>query len=64
MDSTVNIQGGAGKIIGSIMVGADAALGANCVVTKDVPPHAVVVGVPGTIVSMRGSEGYINDCLP
>ncbi|HCN29421.1 MAG TPA: serine acetyltransferase [Verrucomicrobiales bacterium] len=51
-------------IIGAITVGSDSAVGANCVVTKDVPAHAVVAGVPGQVISMRGSEGYINDCLP
>ncbi len=49
------------KIIGGILIGNDAAIGANCVVTKDVPEHAVVVGVPGKVVSDKGSEGYINN---
>jgi serine O-acetyltransferase len=49
-------------IIGGINVGDDVAIGANCVVVKDVPSRAVVVGVPGRVVSMRSSEGYINDC--
>ena len=48
------------KIIGNVKIGNHAAIGANCVVTKDVPDHAVVVGVPGRIVSYRGSEGYVN----
>ena len=37
-------------IIGNINVGNNVAVGANCVVLKDVPDHAVVVGVPGTIL--------------
>jgi serine O-acetyltransferase len=48
------------KVIGAIRVGNHAAIGANCVVTHDVPDHAVVAGVPGKIISMDGSEGYIN----
>lgn len=48
------------KIIGNIRVGNNAAIGANCVVTKDVPDNAVVVGVPGKIISFDGSLGYIN----
>lgn len=48
------------KIIGNIAVGNYAAIGANCVVVDDVPDHAVVVGVPGRVVSDEGSDGYIN----
>lgn len=48
------------KIIGNIIVGNHAAIGANCVVTKDVPDNAVVVGVPGKVISLDGSVGYIN----
>jgi serine O-acetyltransferase len=51
-------------IIGAIRVGHDTAVGANAVVTHDAPDHAVVAGVPAKIISMRGSEGYINHCLP
>lgn len=48
------------KILGNVHVGEYAAIGANCVVVDDVPPHAVVVGVPGKVISDAGSEGYIN----
>jgi serine O-acetyltransferase len=48
------------KVIGAIRVGDHAAIGANCVVTRDVPDHAVVVGVPGRVISHAGSAGYIN----
>ena len=48
------------KIFGGIQVGSNAAIGANCVVTKDVPDNAVVVGVPGRVVSMEGATAYIN----
>jgi len=47
------------KIIGSVKVGNRAAIGANCVVTKDVPDAAVVVGIPGRVISYDGSEGYV-----
>ena len=47
------------KIIGNICVGNDVAIGANCVVTSDIPDHAVVVGVPGKVISFEGSEGYV-----
>jgi serine O-acetyltransferase len=38
---------GAGAcVLGSVTVGHDAVIGANSVVVRDVPPHAVVLGVP------------------
>ncbi|NOY71599.1 MAG: serine acetyltransferase [Gammaproteobacteria bacterium] len=48
------------KIIGSITVGNNVAIGANAVVTKDVPDHTVVAGVPARELSQKGSAGYIN----
>lgn len=47
------------KIVGAVRVGNCAAVGANCVVTDDVPENGVVVGVPGKIVSHAGSVGYV-----
>jgi serine O-acetyltransferase len=37
------------------------AIGANCVLTKSVPDNAVVVGIPGEIISQNGSGKYINN---
>lgn len=37
------------KILGPITLGHDAKVGANAVVMKDVPPHAVVLSAQGTI---------------
>ena len=48
------------KIVGAVHVGDDVAIGANCVVTDDVPDHAVVVGIPGRVISFDGSAGYVN----
>lgn len=47
-------------IIGNIKIGNNVAIGANCVVTKDVPDNAVLVGVPSKIISYNGSKDYIN----
>ena len=56
-----NIYIGPGAaIIGKINIGNNVAIGANCVVTHDIPDNAVVVGVPGKVISMAGSEGYVN----
>lgn len=56
-----NVYIGAGaKIIGKVKIGNNVAIGANCVVTKDIPDNAVVVGVPGKVISYEGSKYYIN----
>lgn len=51
------------KVIGNICIGNHAAIGANCVVTKDVPEMGVVVGIPGRVISYKGSSGYINQTM-
>lgn len=48
------------KIIGAISIGNNVAIGANAVVTHDVPDNAVVAGIPAKILSMNGAEGYVN----
>lgn len=48
------------KIVGAVKIGNRVAIGANAVVTHDVPDDAVIAGVPAKIISMNGSEGYIN----
>jgi serine O-acetyltransferase len=48
------VEIGAGAvIIGAIEVGDDAVVGANAVVTRTVPPGAVVGGVPAKVIRMR-----------
>lgn len=49
------------KIIGGITIGDDVSIGANAVATKDVEDHAVVVGIPGKIISYNGATEYINN---
>ena len=42
-----NVVIGAGaKVLGPIIIGEDAKIGANSVVLKDVPPNATAVGTP------------------
>jgi serine O-acetyltransferase len=46
-----NVYIGAGaKIIGKVSVGDGARIGANAVVTQDVPPNCTAVGVPARII--------------
>ena len=47
------IIGSGAQILGPITVGKNARVGANAVVTKDVPPCATVVGIPGRVVQPR-----------
>jgi acetyltransferase-like isoleucine patch superfamily enzyme len=46
-------------IMSGVTIGNGAVIGAACVVTKDVPPYAVVVGVPGSVVRYRFSPDII-----
>lgn len=44
------------KIIGKVVVGANSIVGANAVVTKDIPENSIVGGVPAKIIGIRGTE--------
>ena len=44
--------GAGAKVLGPIVIGHDAKVGANAVVVKDVPADAVVLGVPGRVMSV------------
>ena len=48
-------MGPGSKAIGPVRIGDNAIIGANAVVTKDIPENAVVVGIPGEIISHKGS---------
>jgi serine O-acetyltransferase len=52
LESDVVVHAGA-KIVGKIRIGAGSVIGANAVVTKDVPPRSLVVGVPGAVVKQN-----------
>ncbi|MGU1728258.1 serine O-acetyltransferase [Pseudomonas aeruginosa] len=52
-----NVVVGAGaKVLGPFTVGEGAKVGSNAVVTKEVPPGATVVGIPGWIIMREDSE--------
>lgn len=59
----VTIGAGA-KVLGAIKIGDDSRIGANSVVVKEVPSSAVVVGVPGQIVSRPGPASEDESKLP
>lgn len=48
------------KVIGRVHLGDGAVVGANAVVTKDVPENGVVGGIPAKVLSMQGSADYVN----
>jgi serine O-acetyltransferase len=48
------VVGAGAKVLGAVLVGSDARIGANAVVIRDVPAGAVVVGVPGQVISRSG----------
>jgi serine O-acetyltransferase len=57
-----NIFIGAGaKIIGSVMIGDGARIGANAVVVHDVPANSTVVGIPARVVRQRNDCDEFND---
>lgn len=56
--SDVWIAAGA-QILHKVKIGNGAVIGGGAVVTKDVPPYAIVVGVPAKIIGYRCTENQI-----
>ncbi|MBR8759090.1 serine O-acetyltransferase [Porphyromonas levii] len=48
------------KIVGRVKIGNNVAIGANAVVTHDIPDNAVAVGIPAKVISYDGASGYVN----
>lgn len=51
------------QILHKVSIGDGAVIGAGSVVTKDVPPYAIVVGVPAKIIKFRCKEDLIDRLL-
>jgi serine O-acetyltransferase len=51
--------GSGARVIGPMRIADGAAICANSVVVEDVPENGVVLGIPGAIVSRRGSRDFI-----
>jgi serine O-acetyltransferase len=52
-----NVFIGAGaKVLGPVKIGSDVKIGANAVVTKDIPDGATAVGVPARVVRVYGER--------
>ena len=50
------VVGSGAQILGPVVVGENAKIGANTVITKDVPSNAVMVGIPAKNVGTATKE--------
>ena len=50
-------------VLPGVRIGSGAAVGAGSIVTKDVPPFAIVVGNPGRVLRLRFSDAIIERLL-
>ncbi len=61
LGDNVSVKAGA-KVLGPITIGNNVTVGANAVVTKDVPADCVVAGVPARIIRRNGVR--VDEALP
>ncbi|MEE2034097.1 serine O-acetyltransferase EpsC [Rhodococcus chondri] len=59
LGNRVTVGAGA-KILGPVVVGDDSAVGANAVVTRDVPPDSIATGIPATIRLRKQHEPLVD----
>jgi acetyltransferase-like isoleucine patch superfamily enzyme len=52
-----NVWIGAGvRVLGGVTIGTGSVIGAGAVVTKDIPPMSIAVGVPARVIKSRKTE--------
>ncbi len=44
------------RVVDGVNIGKGSVIGAGAVVTKDIPPYSVAVGVPAKVISQRGAD--------
>ncbi|MBI2766741.1 MAG: serine O-acetyltransferase [Chloroflexi bacterium] len=58
------VVGAGAKVIGAVVIGENARVGAGSVVVTNVPANATIVGVPGHIVAFRDESNGVIQRLP
>lgn len=58
IEDRVYIATGA-KILGGVVIGHHSIVGANAVVTKDIPPFSVVGGIPGRVINTINRDNLV-----
>lgn len=48
------------RIVDGVTIGRGSVIGAGAVVTKNIPPYSIAVGVPAKVISKRGSKNYLS----
>jgi len=52
------VVGAGAKVLGPVVIGEDAMIGAGSVVVKDIPNGGIAVGVPAKVISRRHISGH------
>ncbi len=55
--------GAGAKVLGGIIIGSDAEIGANAIVLKSLPPGAVAVGMPARVVRIKAASQMVGPAL-
>jgi len=59
LGNRVTVGAGA-KVLGPVVIGDDSAIGANAVVTHDVPEDSIATGIPATVRSRKKHEPLVD----
>lgn len=51
------------QVLHKVKIGDGAVIGGGAVVTKDIPPYAIAVGIPAKVIGYRCDERFIDDLL-